>query len=142
MPAVQTEFFLDAVYAIALSSVDDQFHQDALVLADHVEAAKTRLVTTQAVVLEIGNALSKHRYRTSAVKLVAAILADPNVEIVPLSDELFRRAFRLYSDRSDKEWGLTDCISFVVMSDRGIREALTADEHFEQAGFRPLLRRA
>jgi hypothetical protein len=62
------------------------------------------------------------------------------VEVLPLEAELFVRAFRLYSDRADKEWGLTDCVSFVVMTDRGIREALTADEHFEQAGFLPLLR--
>jgi predicted nucleic acid-binding protein len=53
---------------------------------------------------------------------------------------MLTRAFQLFSDRADKEWGLTDCVSFVVMADRGTREALTADEHFQQAGFVPLLR--
>jgi predicted nucleic acid-binding protein len=56
-----------------------------------------------------------------------------------MSDDLWDRAFRLYRERIDKEWGLTDCLSFVVMKVRSISDALTADEHFRQAGFRPLL---
>ena len=62
------------------------------------------------------------------------------MEIVPLAGPLIQRAIKLYSDRPDKEWGLTDCPSFVVMEERGVRDALTADEHFQQAGFRALLR--
>lgn len=65
--------------------------------------------------------------------------ADPNIEVVPLSEEFYAKAFALFRDRMDKEWGLTDCISFVVMRERGISDALTADDHFRQAGFRPLL---
>ena len=56
--------------------------------------------------------------------------ANPNVEVVPLTAELAARGLDLYRARMDKEWGLTDCISFVVMQDRGIREALAADRHF------------
>jgi len=59
--------------------------------------------------------------------------------VVPLSEALFRQSFDLYRQRLDKEWGLTDCISFVVMQERGITEALTADHHFRQAGFLALL---
>ena len=140
MPRVDAKVFLDAAYAVALSSHDDPFYQQALLLADQLEAARTRLITTQAVILEIGNSLSKQRCRTEAVRLIAALLADPNVEALPLSDNLFTRAFQLYRERKDKEWGLTDCVSFVVMRDRGISEALTADGHFRQAGFCTLLR--
>jgi len=139
MPTVQVEVFLDTAYAVALSAPNDQFHDRAALLAVQLEAEKPRLVTTEAVVLEIGNALSKQRYRAAAVRLIASLLADANVEIVPLSAELCVRAFQLYSERTDKEWGLTDCVSFMVMSDRRIGEALTPDEHFRQAGFRPLL---
>ena len=57
-----------------------------------------------------------------------------------MTAELYQRAFALYCQRMDKEWGLTDCISFVVMRERGLTEALSADKHFEQAGFRALLR--
>ena len=55
------------------------------------------------------------------------------------SDTLFARGFNLYRQRSDKAWSLTDCISFVVMADEGLNEALTGDRHFEQAGFTALL---
>ena len=48
----------------------------------------------------------------------------------------------MYVSHTDKEWSLTDCISFVVMRNRGIRRALTADAHFEQAGYAALLRPA
>lgn len=61
------------------------------------------------------------------------------IEIVPLSDQLYQQSFQLYSQRPDKEWGFTDCISFTVMWERGIADALTADKHFRQAGFRTLL---
>jgi predicted nucleic acid-binding protein len=139
---VPAEAFLDTAYAIALAAASDQLHAPAVALAQKLEADRTRLVTTPAVLLEIGNALAKQRYRAAAVQLLASLEADPTIEIVPLTEELYARAFRLYQDRPDKEWGLTDCASFVVMGARGITEALTADEHFEQAGFRALLRPA
>ena len=62
------------------------------------------------------------------------------VECVPLTDELYQQAFELFRSRPDKDWGLIDCVSFVVMRQRGLTEALTTDEHFEQAGFQALLR--
>ena len=73
------------------------------------------------------------------IRLLTALENDPNVVIVPASDELYRRALEIYSDRVDKEWGLIDCMSFIVMKDEGLSEALTADNHFRQAGFRVLL---
>ena len=134
------EAFLDAAYAIALSAASDQHHESAIRIAEKLEVEGTRLVTTRAVVLEIGNALSRQRHRQSAVELLSALEGDPGVEIVAISDELYAKAFRLYQERKDKDWGLTDCISFVLMEDRGITEALTTDEHFQQAGFRALLK--
>ena len=90
--------------------------------------------------LEIGNALSRQRYRHAAVQLLAALEADAKLNIVSLSESLSARALQLYRERPDKEWGLTDCASFIVMQDRGLTAVLTADEHFQQAGFRTLLR--
>ncbi|HEY2158786.1 MAG TPA: PIN domain-containing protein [Isosphaeraceae bacterium] len=137
---MRPEAFVDAAYAIALASHSDQLHDRAVAMAERLESDQTLLVTTRAVLLEIGNALSKRRHRAAAVQLLAALEADPSVEIVALSPELYAKAFDLYRGRPDKEWGLIDCISFVVMEARGITEALTADEHFEQAGFRAMLR--
>lgn len=56
------------------------------------------------------------------------------------TEELYRRGFDLFRNRMDKEWGLTDCISFIIMEDFGIKKALTTDEHFLQNGFKALLR--
>lgn len=91
--------------------------------------------------MEIGNALSKQRYRPAAVDLLLSLDNDPKVDIVPVSGDLYAEAFKLFSERTDKEWGLVDCVSFVVMRDRGITDALTSDDHFRQAGFNALMRK-
>lgn len=134
------EVFLDTAYLIALSSLDDQLHPQAQLLRRQIRASRRRLVTTRAVLLEVGNALSGLRFRRGAVRLLEAFEADPNVEIIPLTEELYARAFALYRTRPDKEWGMVDCISFVVMQERGITDSLTIDHHFEQAGSVPLLK--
>ncbi|HET6976732.1 MAG TPA: type II toxin-antitoxin system VapC family toxin [Pyrinomonadaceae bacterium] len=131
--------FLDTSFAIALSADRDKHHQRAEELADELEAANTSFVTTRAILLEIGNALSKLRYRSAAMRLLTTLENDPKFEIVSLSEELYHRALELYGDRVDKEWGLIDCISFVVMKDQGLTKALTTDNHFQQAGFQILL---
>lgn len=131
--------FLDASYAIALASRTDEHHERAVQLAARIDADGTGLVTTRAVVFEIGNTLARQRFRYAGVELLRALEADPTIEVVPLAEELARRAAELYVARVDKEWGLTDCASFVVMTDRGLTDALTADDHFRQAGFRALL---
>lgn len=136
---MKDEVFLDASYVIALSAPTDEHHDRAGELAEQMETEETRLVTTRAVLLEIGNALSRMRYRRAAVELLDALENDPGVEIVPVTEQLYKTAFGLYRDRPDKEWGITDCLSFVVMEDRGLTESLTADDHFRQAGFRALL---
>jgi predicted nucleic acid-binding protein len=137
---MKNEVFLDTSYAIALSSEKDKYHQRALELAEQLEKACPRLITTRAVQLEIGNSLSKPRYRHAAIQLLNSLEADSTIDIIPLSEELYAQAFELYCTRRDKEWGLVDCVSFVVMTERKIIEALTADDHFQQAGFQALLK--
>jgi predicted nucleic acid-binding protein len=136
----RTEIFLDTAYAIALSSSGDEHHEKALFLADQLETDGTKLITTRAIMLEIGNALSKQPHRQAAVELLESLEQDPSVEIIPLTEELYKQAFELYQQRPDKEWGMTDCISFIVMSERNLQEALTTDKHFQQAGYKALLR--
>jgi hypothetical protein len=69
-----------------------------------------------------------------------ALEIDPLVEVIPVSEALYQRGFQLYAQRIDKDWGIIDCISFVVMQEQGLTDALTTDIHFQQAGFRALLR--
>jgi predicted nucleic acid-binding protein len=136
---VASDLFLDTSFAIALAVSTDAHHLRALELATEIQSQSLRLVTTRAVLLEIGNALSRPRYRGAAAQLLASLEQDRQVEIVPLAENLYSRALAIFCSRSDKTWGLIDCVSFVVMTDRGISQALTADEHFLQAGFTPLL---
>lgn len=89
---------------------------------------------------ELGNALSALN-RVAAVQFVDQCYKTPNIRVVPVDTSLFRRAVELYRSRQDKEWGLTDCISFVTMEDEHLLDALTADRHFSQAGFRAVMRR-
>jgi hypothetical protein len=137
---MMSELFYDTAFAIALSSPKDLFHQQAVKYVQKLKAEKTKLVITRAVMLEIGNALAKPPYRLATIRLLEALERDPNVSIVPLTEQLYFQAIELYRNRADKAWGLIDCIFFVVMRERGITAALTTDMHFQQAGFQVLLR--
>jgi len=131
--------FLASAYAIALVSATDQHHDVAVRLAADLRAKPLRLLTTRAILLEIGNALARPHWRTLGAELIAGLEADPRVEIRPLEDRLYHEGFELFRSRTDKGWSLTDGISFGLMSEQGLTEALTSDPHFEQAGFTALL---
>ncbi len=101
------KFFLDAAYAVALSAVTDQYHKKAEILAIQIETDAIQLITTRAVILEIGNALARLRYRAAAIEILDSLEDDPNVEIIAISEGLYNRAMELYRQRPDKEWGIT-----------------------------------
>jgi predicted nucleic acid-binding protein len=98
----------------------------------------TEVVTTEAVLVETCNGLARFD-RAGAAAFVKACYVDPRFEVVPVSRPLLDLALDRYSAAHDKEWGLTDCISFSVMHDRSIHLVATGDHHFRQAGFMPLL---
>ena len=132
--------FLDSAYLIALAQANDEYHDMALELSGQVEAQRARAVTTRAVLLEVGNALAKIKSRAAAIHLISLLGNSPQVEIVPLTEDLAAQGWELFCQRPDKDWSWTDCISFVLMRERGLKQALTSDGHFEQAGFIALLR--
>jgi predicted nucleic acid-binding protein len=130
--------FLDTAFVQALQSRADQYHERAVKWFQFVRDA-SEVWTTEAVLVEVGNALSAAN-RAWAVRFNREMYRTPNVRVVPTSGPLLQRAWQLYADRADKQWGMTDCISFVVMSEQSLIEALTPDHHFVQAGFVALLR--
>ena len=132
--------FLDTAFAIALVNKRDTYHDKARALLQKIEQERTSIITTQAVLIEIGNALAGPALRRIAAGYIERLEKDSSVEVVPISDELLQQGLTLYRERPDKAWGLTDCISFVVMQERGITDAMTADRHFEQAGYTAILR--
>lgn len=89
--------------------------------------------------IEIADGLAAVNYRQTAAQTVRLFRENPSVEIIPAASNLFEQALELYEQRQDKSWGLTDCASFVVMHENNVSEALTADDHFRQAGFKALL---
>jgi predicted nucleic acid-binding protein len=72
-------------------------------------------------------------------ELYQDLAKERRVTIVPAAQDLFEQGIELFAKRPDKEWSLTDCISFIVMQEYELTDAVTADHHFEQAGFRILL---
>lgn len=135
-----TDVSLDTGYVIALSDKKDWHHESAREHAKQISKEQVQVVTTQNVLIEIGNALAAVGERSFAVRYIRSIERSDSFEGVDASPSLFQRGLALYEDRKDKSWGLTDCISFVTMRNRGLRAALTTDRDFEQAGFVALLR--
>lgn len=127
--------FIDTFFLIALANERDAHHERALQLAELYNGCPT--LTTEAVLIETGNALGR-AFRHQSIRIISEILQSTETEIVWSNEDLFAQAFALYMQHADKSWGLTDCISFVAMGDRGIGEALTGDRHFAQAGLIPL----
>lgn len=125
---------------IALAVLADQLHAKAAELAREIKVQHALLVTTRAVLLKLGNSLSKQQHRAVGARLLQQLKTVTAVTIESLTEARYAQALALFAARADKEWGLVDCLSFEVMRDQQITKALTADEHFEQAGFVALLR--
>jgi len=128
--------FADAFYFVALLNRGDQHHAKVTAAARQL---RENLITTEWVLMELADALAESGSRRLVAPFIRELSQDPKVEIVPVSEDLFQRGLRLYEERQDKGWTLTDCTSFVVMRDGNITDALTGDHHFEQAGFKALL---
>jgi predicted nucleic acid-binding protein len=128
--------FLDTSYILAVVNTRDRFHERARATSSLVFPP---FVTSEAVLIEIGNMFSREAWRSLGVATLNWLRHSPDIEVVPVDTSLLDRAIAFYGSRTDKEWGLTDCISFVVMQERGLTNALTTDRHFVQAGFQNLL---
>lgn len=135
MPA----YFADTSFWIALSSKRDQYHPRAAAWSLRVVRDESTLVTTEAVLWEWLNALSDAATRRLAAEGYRRCQNDARIEVMPFRSDLTDAAVRLYEERPDKTWSLTDCLSFVVMKERLLSEALTTDRHFEQAGLRAMM---
>ena len=129
--------FADAAYFIALLNPVDNFHAHAVELARRPPGP---LVTTHWILAEVGDGFSQPGNRAKFGRLLELLSSTPNIEVLPPTIEQFRAGAALHASRPDKRWSLTDCITFSVMTDRGLVDALTTDYHFEQAGFRALMR--
>lgn len=127
--------FLDTYALIAWLNPRDK---DSARVTTFLSANLDRMLTTEWVLMELVDAFSAAPSRAKVVELIRSIRTDPLIKIVGYSSSTYQAGFNLFAARPDKDWSLTDCISFAAMSQHKITAALTADHHFEQAGFRAL----
>ena len=138
MPSADS-VFLDTSGLIALVNADDPSHASTNGLVKEWGTTRRALITTDWVLAETGNGLARTPARRRFVEAVGALTRSPNCRIIRVDAAIFDRALEMYAQVQDKSWGLVDCASFIVMRVEGIRDALTSDQHFVQAGFKPLL---
>ena len=129
------KIFADTSGWLALVVKSDFLHEKAVEVYQKLLNKNSDFVTHDGILLEVGNGLSSVKARVTAVKLKENIENSSRIELVSLTPELIEAGWELYAERLDKDWGIVDCISFVVMQRYDITEALTADRHFEQVGF-------
>jgi uncharacterized protein len=123
--------YADTSYFVAAIRPRDSYHDRANRLMRDYSGD---VVTTDFVIVELGNYLYRVKDRSSFEPIWKGIQEDHQFDIIEASRELLDRGISRYVDRPDKAWSLTDCISFVVMEENGVIEALTSDGDFEQAG--------
>jgi len=129
--------FADTSYYVALVNPSDHWHARAIGFsADWLG----RVFTTEYILVEMASMLCRGENRNAYLALLQDIQADPSVVVEPATTSLFTAGLKLFAARPDKDWSLVDCISFVVMKQRRLKVALTADRHFIQAGFDAVLR--
>lgn len=131
--------FVDTVAWLALLNISDGLHTPAQQVMNDLRQQNVQLVTTKFVLIEVADALSAPTVRAHTVAFINGLHQLAILHILPASPSLLADGWTLYSQRPDKEWSLTDCISFVVMTQERMTRAFTSDHHFEQAGFIKLL---
>ncbi len=129
--------FLDTAFVLALLNRRDQYHLKAKSLLMRLRAA-SEIWLSEAILIEIGNGLAAVN-RQGASDFIRSCYITPNMKVVTIDTLLLRKASDLYQSRTDKQWGLTDCISFVIMKENHLCLAMTADKHFHQAGFEAMM---
>lgn len=127
--------FVDTSYWLALEVQDDQFHPEANRHWMGLGRSLPQLVTTSFVVSETVTMLNRRDVHAKAVEVGNRLLQSKYVDLVHVSERLFLEGWEFLVQHQDKRYSLTDCISFVLMKQRGLTAALTFDKHFRQAGF-------
>jgi predicted nucleic acid-binding protein len=124
--------FLDTGAIYALADRNDSDHAAIRVIYSNPEL---QFVTHDLVLVEAFSLLTKRLHKKAALRVVGALRGSSRVEIVPLIPALLQAAWERCQRFSDKDWDWVDCTSLEVMERWRLREALSLDHHFAQAGF-------
>lgn len=119
----------------------EPYHITASTLLTQRKQQNRRVVTTNYVLSELVSLFVRMGVpRKSGLNYIEVLRTSDWVEIVHINESLDEKAWILLANRLDKDWSLVDAVSFVVMQEHKMTEALTADHHFEQANFVCLLK--
>src|SRR6266550_1536308 len=102
--------FADAFYFVALLNRADQHHAKVIGFARQL---RDDVLTTEWVLAEFADALAASSAHSLVPQFVHELERDPKVKIISADGDLFRRGLERYAERPDKQWSLTDCVSFV-----------------------------
>lgn len=134
------DVFADTGGLAAVMVANEPAHEAAKAVAHACQAGGGRLVTTSLILTELVALGLRLRYpRAALVRFVEGVAASDWVDVIHVDAALQAAGWALFRERPDKTWSLVDCVSFVLMEQRGIDPALIADHHFEQAGYTRLL---
>ena len=131
--------YVDTAALIALAHKRDSLHKKAVAVYQKLLDRNSRFITTNAVLLEVGNAFSRSTHKPMAIFLFHLISDSPSWEVQSAGSKWFSDRMELFQKRKDKDWSLTDCIGIVVAEAYAVKSVFTSDRHFEQAGFEILL---
>jgi uncharacterized protein len=132
--------YLDTSGLIALINEDDRHHTKAVDVWNTLLQQKTQSLTSSLILIELADGLAKLKYRQLTFQLTNGLAELPTHETVFVDEDIERLGWELYEARDDKEWGMTDCISFELMRIRGVQSVFGLDHHFDQAGFKLMLK--
>ena len=131
------KIFLDTGGILATVNKRDALHENAVKVNKELELEPVQFIITDYVLVEVCNSLSKHK--SLALTALEYLETSQGINTIKITNGIFTKAMAMYKKYFDKDWGLTDTTSFVVMQEEGMDEAFTGDHHFEQFGFRVLL---
>ncbi len=127
---------LDTSGLLCLHHQAELFHREA---CRAYQAARVRLTHGYVLAEFVALAQARRLPRLAALALVADLVANPDIQTVWGDELLHHKAMALLQARPDKTYSLCDAVSFVLMRQCQVSEALTTDHHFEEEGFRKLL---
>jgi uncharacterized protein len=127
--------FVDTGYLLVLEIANDQHHQVAAHHWQRIVTTLPSLVTTSYVFDKVVTFLNSRGHHAKAVQIGNDLLRSASLQLIHVDEGLFYEGWTYLQQHQDKDYSLTDCISFVVMQRLSINTAFAFDRHFVQAGF-------
>ncbi len=132
--------FVDTAFLVALLDPRDALNTKAVKLAKKLALERTRMLTSDAVILELANYFARGPLRNEVITWIDTLRASEGWEIVSLSTSTMLAGEARYREHTDKSWSMTDCICMDLMRERNVSDVATSDRGFAQAGFEILLK--